>query len=85
MMARLEAAGTLQRLADTMPRMLERMEMLEVMLGAFDRAGQEAARAPRAAGGFGGLWRMVRDPDNQDALRFLLNIGKELRAGAQRR
>ncbi len=85
MMARLEAAGTLERLAETMPRMLERMEMLEDMLTALDRAQSEAARAPRAAGGFGGLWSMLRDADNQDALRFLINVGKEMRAGATKR
>jgi uncharacterized protein YjgD (DUF1641 family) len=85
MLARLEAAGTLERLADTMPRLLERMEMLEGMFAALDRAQSGAARAPRAAGGFGGLWSLLRDPDNQDALRFLIGVGKEMKAGVRQR
>jgi len=61
------------------------MEMLEGMLTALDRAQSEAARAPRAPGGFGGLWSLLRDADNQDALRFLINVGKEMRTGATKR
>jgi uncharacterized protein YjgD (DUF1641 family) len=85
MMARLESSGALQRIADTMPRLLERMEMLEAMLSAVDRASAAAEKAPRSAGGFGGLWGLLRDPDNQDALRFLIGLGKEMRSGVQRR
>jgi uncharacterized protein YjgD (DUF1641 family) len=85
MMARLESAGTLQRIAETMPRMLERMEMLEAMLAAFDRAGQVTAKGPPAAGGFGGMWSLLRNRENQDALRFLINVGKEMQAGTAKR
>jgi uncharacterized protein YjgD (DUF1641 family) len=85
MMARLESSGALERIAETMPRLLERMEMLEAMLAAVDRASAAAEKAPPAGGGFGGLWRLLRDPDNQDALRFLIGVGKELRSGVRGR
>jgi uncharacterized protein YjgD (DUF1641 family) len=85
MMARLESSGALERIAQTMPRLLERMEMFEAMLSAVDRAAAAAEKAPRAAGGLGGLWSLMRDPDNQDALRFLIGLGKELRSGVQHR
>jgi uncharacterized protein YjgD (DUF1641 family) len=85
MLARLESSGTLQKMAETMPRLLERMDMLEAMLSAVDRASAATERAPRAPGGFKGLWGLMRDPDNQDALRFLINLGKEMRSGVQRR
>jgi uncharacterized protein YjgD (DUF1641 family) len=85
MMARLESSGALERIAQSLPRLLERMEMFEAMLSALDRASAAAEKAPRSAGGFGGLWSLLRDPDNQDALRFLIGLGKEMRAGAQRR
>jgi len=85
MMARLESSGALERIAESMPRLLERMEMFEAMLSALDRASAAAEKAPRSAGGFGGLWSLLRDPDNQDALRFLIDLGKEMRAGVQRR
>ena len=35
---------------------------------------------PQAKGGIGGMWSMLRDPDNQDALHFLINLGKATRA-----
>lgn len=85
MLARLEASGSLQRLAETLPRLIERMELLEGLLAGFDRAAAETAQAPRAAGGVGGLWSLMRDPDNQDALRYLINLGKALRASGSRR
>jgi hypothetical protein len=85
MLARLEASGSLQRLAETLPRLIERMELLEDLLAGFDRAAAETAQAPRAAGGVGGLWSLMRDPDNQDALRYLINLGKALRASGSRR
>jgi uncharacterized protein YjgD (DUF1641 family) len=83
MLAHLEASGSLERIATTLPRLVARLDMLEGMLAAFDTAAAESARAPRAAGGFGGLWGMMRDPDNQDALRYLINLGKAMRAGSR--
>ena len=79
MLAQMEASGSLKRMADAMPRLIQRMDMLEGMLVACDTAAAESARAPRAAGGVGGLWSMMRDPDNQDALRYLINLGKAMR------
>ncbi|MEZ5658772.1 MAG: DUF1641 domain-containing protein [Burkholderiaceae bacterium] len=79
MLSRLEASGALERIAESLPRLLDRMDMLEGMLGAFETAAAQSAKAPRSGGGAGGLWAMMRDPDNQDSLRFLINLGKELR------
>lgn len=80
MLARLEASGNLKRIADALPRLLERMEMLERVLHAFEAAGVATDKGPRAAGGFGGLWSLMREADNQESLRFLANLGKALRA-----
>ncbi|MCC6608090.1 MAG: DUF1641 domain-containing protein [Burkholderiales bacterium] len=82
MLGQMEASGNLQRMAETTPRLIQRLDMLEGMLGALDAAAAESARAPRAPGGFGGLWSMMRDPDNQDALRYLINLGKAMRRSA---
>lgn len=79
MLARLEASGSLARIADTLPRLAQKLEMLERMLHAFEVAASKTAVEPRAPGGIGGMWRLMSDPDNQDALRFLMNVGKELR------
>jgi hypothetical protein len=80
MLAHLETSGNLKRIADTLPRLVERMEMLESLLHAFDTACAATAAQPRSAGGFGGLWGLMRDPQNQDALRFLINVGKAMSA-----
>jgi len=82
MLARLEAGGSLERIAKTLPRLLERMETVERLLQAFDEAAARAADEPPAGGGIGGLWSVMRDKDNQEAMRFLINVGKALRAGA---
>lgn len=80
LLARLEASGDLHRIADAVPRLVDRLDMLESILHGFEAAGQATEKGPRAAGGVGGLWSMLREPDNQDALRFLINLGKEMRA-----
>jgi uncharacterized protein YjgD (DUF1641 family) len=79
MLARLEAGGNLKRIADALPRVVDRMEKLGGVLEAFERAAAASAQEPPAPGGLGGLWSMMRDPDNQDALRFLINLGKATR------
>jgi hypothetical protein len=84
MLAHMESTGSLERIADVLPRLTERLDMLENLLAAFDSAAAETARAERAPGGFGGLWGMMRDADNQDALRYLINLGKAMRATGKR-
>ena len=86
MLAHLEASGDLKRIADTLPRLVERMEMLDALLHAFQASCDTTTRQPKSAGGFGGLWALMRDPENQDALRFLINVGKAMcAAGAKPR
>ncbi len=86
MLAQLEASGDLKRIADTLPRLVERMEMLDALLHAFQASSAASTQQPKSAGGFGGLWALMRDPENQDALRFLINVGKAMcAAGAKPR
>lgn len=80
MLARLESSGNLKRIADALPRLLERMEMLDRVLHAFETAGEVTDKGPHAAGGFGGMWSLLREAENQESLRFLTNLGKALRA-----
>jgi hypothetical protein len=87
LLTHLETSGDLHRIAVAIPKLIERLDTLEDMLHGFDSAGAVTAKQPRSAGGFGSLWAMMRDPENQDALRFLINLGKEMqaRAGKPRR
>lgn len=83
MMERMEATGALERIADSLPRLLDRLDVIERMLQGVEKAAAEADTAP-ATGGLGGLWSLVRDPESQRTLRFLLGLGREIR-GSQRR
>jgi uncharacterized protein YjgD (DUF1641 family) len=80
MLAGMEASGSLKRIADTLPKLLERLEMLDSVLHAFEGASGTTAKEPKSAGGVGGLWSLMREPENQDALRYLINVGKAVRA-----
>jgi len=84
LLARLEASGDLHRIAQAIPRLVDRLDTLESMLHGFEAAGEKTAKGPRAGGGFGGLWSLMREAENQDALRFLINLGKEMQARARR-
>lgn len=59
---------------------LERLAgVLESTIGALDAAKRDIAAQPVAAGGLGGLWQLLRDPESQQSLRFLLAFAKEFR------
>jgi len=80
LMDRLNRAG-LDRLVGSIERL---SEVLERTIGALETAGKEVASGPAAAGGFGGLWTLMRAPENQETLRFLLAFGRAFRTGGPR-
>lgn len=79
MMDRLNRAG-LDRLVGSIERL---SEMLEQTIGALEAANKEMASQPAASGGFGGLWALMRSPENQETLRFLLAFGRAFRKGGR--
>jgi uncharacterized protein YjgD (DUF1641 family) len=82
MLESLNASGALQRLATTLPQLLERLTMVQQLLQAVDDASAASRAAQASPGGLGGLWHLMRDPEAQDTLRFLLDVGKKLRQSA---
>jgi uncharacterized protein YjgD (DUF1641 family) len=48
------------------------------MICAASTARTEADSLPPAKGGFGGIWKMVSEPETQEALRFLVLMIKQL-------
>ena len=84
MLAHMEASGSLERIADTLPRLVTKLDTLERLFHALESAGDAAAQAPKSAGGVGGVWGLMREPDNQDALRYLIEVGKALRTATAR-
>jgi hypothetical protein len=77
MLERLESSGALERTVHILPQLIDKLGMLEGMLNCVEEAAKE--KAPPSSGGFGGLWSMMKDPDNQESLRFLITLGKKLR------
>jgi hypothetical protein len=84
MMERMQSTGALERIATVLPKLLDRIDGLERLLQAADAVATKAAAGPPERGGLGGLWSMARDPETQTAMRFLSNLGKELRSSHKR-
>jgi hypothetical protein len=80
MMEHMEASGALERVATTLPKLLERMDHLEQLLNCVDAAAADTAKAKPAQGGLGGLWQMMRESESQQTLQFLLKLGKHIRS-----
>ena len=80
MLERLENAGSLEKLAATLPRILDRLDQVHAMLECVELAAVASQKAPRSAGGVGGAWRIVRDAEAQDTLGFMMLVGKNLRS-----
>jgi uncharacterized protein YjgD (DUF1641 family) len=76
---RINRAG-LDRLVGSIERL---SVVLEQTMGALDAARKEMVSQPAAEGGFGGMWHLMRSPENQEALRFLLAFGKAFRSGTR--
>jgi len=78
MLEHLDKAGTLDKLVDNLPALVNKMEMLEGLLNCLEKSAQEASSGPPAAGGLGGLWSLMRAKENQETLRFLLTLARNM-------
>lgn len=75
----LEGNGALERIAASIPKMAEQMQVMEDLAACLEAAARESARQPPMRGGIGGLMQMMRDRENQEFLRFMFAFGRELR------
>lgn len=83
---RLERSGALQKLSDSLPALVEGVSRIQPLLDAIDAAAARTSALPASPGGLRALLALVREPEFQDTMRFLLAVGEELRGarGAQR-
>jgi uncharacterized protein YjgD (DUF1641 family) len=81
LLERLETSGSLEKLADTLPPLLDRLAHVEGVLNALEQATSEMDRGEPAPGGLGGMWKMIRDKDNQEVIRYMFTVGKKIQAG----
>jgi uncharacterized protein YjgD (DUF1641 family) len=82
---RLASSRAPERLGALADQLAAGLLLFERVVGAIDAANREMATEPAAAGGLAGMWRLMRDPQNQETLRFLLAVGRGLRAQSTNR
>lgn len=80
----LEASGALERLVETLPRLVEHTDKVDRLLGCLDSVVEDEKTAPKPAGGIGGLWTLVRSVDAQSTLHFMLALGGRMRRACGR-
>jgi uncharacterized protein YjgD (DUF1641 family) len=83
MMERMQASGALERIAVTLPKLMERLEHIEHVLGSLEAAVAEAERMPAPQGGVGGLWQIARDAETQRGMQLLQSFNKHLRSAGK--
>lgn len=77
---KLHSSGSLDILADRLPRMIEHIELVDRLAGCLSQGAQDAEQLPPPPGGVMAMLRLMGDPDNQAALQFLMSVGKRMRA-----
>jgi len=81
MLEDLQESGALERIATMLPQLAERLATVQQVLQSIDAAAAASRATAPSAGGIGGLWHLMRDPESQETLRFMLAVGKQLRKG----
>jgi len=76
---KLHCSGSLDILADRLPRMIEHIEMIDRLAGCLSMGAQDAKQLPPPPGGVMAMLRLMGDAENQAALQFLMSIGKRMR------
>lgn len=75
----LAASGAMERLDTLTARLGAGLDVLERVVGALETANRDMTAKPAASGGFGGMWQLLRERENQETLRFLLAFGRGFR------
>lgn len=77
MLEKLESTGALERIATALPTVLERLEMIAGLFNCLEEAATKSREKP-AAGGIGGLWRILTDEKTARSLQFLLSFSQQM-------
>jgi uncharacterized protein YjgD (DUF1641 family) len=73
----LESTGALERIANTLPQLLERLDMVGGLLTCVEDAAGKSKAQP-VSGGIGSLWHMMTDEKSIRSLQFLINMSEQL-------
>jgi uncharacterized protein YjgD (DUF1641 family) len=77
MLERLESTGALERIADSLPKLLDRLEMVTGMLNCLESAAIKS-REHQVSGGVFNLWSLMTDQKTMQALQFLLSMSEQM-------
>ncbi|MGC8504924.1 MAG: hypothetical protein ACP5MM_09040 [Acidithiobacillus sp.] len=76
---RVTRTGAVERLLGVAEQ-VEKTHVLTDFLQCLADAAAEAAQAPMPKGGLGGLWEIVKQPETQQTIQFLMLVGKHFRS-----
>ena len=80
LLGQLNSTGALDRIAQQLPALVENLALIENLFGCLAEASKEVKTAPAPGGGLMPLLSMMRDPENQKALQFMMAVGRRMRA-----
>ena len=72
---RLNNSGSLDILADRLPKLIQHIEMVDRLIGCLNQGSEDNKQLPPPAGGMMAINRIMGDAENQAALQFLMSIG----------
>jgi uncharacterized protein YjgD (DUF1641 family) len=74
---RLESTGALERIASSLPQLLERLDMMAGLLSCLENAAKKSQALP-ATGGIGSLWHIMTDEKTVRSLQFLQSMSEQM-------
>jgi uncharacterized protein YjgD (DUF1641 family) len=75
---RMNSSGSLDKVADRLPALVDNIELIEKMFGCIGQAVHDVKDQPKPPGGLFSLLAMMRDPENQSFIRFAFALGKRM-------
>jgi len=76
-MESLESTGALERIANSLPQLLQRLDMVAGLLTCLEDAASKSKAQP-AAGGIGSLWHIMTDEKTVRSLQFLQSMSEQM-------
>ncbi|MGK9451124.1 hypothetical protein ACSSZE_07660 [Acidithiobacillus caldus] len=71
--------GVMDRLLHVAEK-LDQQHVLTDFIQCLEGAAEEASKAPPAKGGIAGLWEIMKQPETQQTIQFLMLVGKHFRS-----
>ena len=71
--------GVIDRLLHVAEK-LDQQHVLTDFIQCLEGAAEEASKAPSAKGGIAGLWEIMKQPETQQTIQFLMLVGKHFRS-----